>query len=1119
MQQHLFRRTAAGIGTGISLLLLQAGAQAEQAHEMLSGFSDIQKNRPDIIAQNLQDVKDIMAASTPADQTAAQDDETHYSATQIAGPALGGLRALNPGIDGTGWNFNDVAAAAATEGKNFYNNPRPFVADPSVHKLPRATGSGSSFPSGHTSKGYMNALYTAWIFPERFQQIMTRASEYGLHRIVNGVHYPLDVIGGRMVGEWSFAGVMAGNGWQAGALKNTAQSVRADMLKGCNGSSIAACADGGSSDAFGNYTKNRADWETRLTYNLPAVGPGDKPAVVPQGAEYLIMTRFPYLSADQLREVLRTTELPSGIVLDNGEGWARLDLFRAADGYGAIDADTTVTLDAARATDDTQPGAGYNASDIWRNDIGGSGVLTKAGSGELTLTGHNTFGGLTISGGTLRLTGINEYSRNVNAGGGTLVLENGSLRTQGDIVTSPGATLRLSGGTLGSENGDLRIAGRTVLVGSGEINVAPGRQGSISGEVSGPGGLVKSGAGTLSLTGNNSYAGGTHVTAGRLDLGTSVAAGTGTIALDDGTTLGYSDGITVLNPLLLNGAVNLAVDSGEATQAGSLSGAGTYALTGAGRLSITGDASGFSGHTDISQTSVNVTSALGGSVSVRDGGTLAANGPLTATVDVGRGGALKGSGSTGSVHVGNGGTVAPGNSPGTLRVLGDLTMDKGSVYRWETEAATGLSDLLSVSGKATLSGGQVLHAGEAGTYSPLATYTILTAAGGISGQFDGVASDYTFLTPQLGYTPDSVTLRLVRNDVSFASVAQTYNQRGVAQAAEHFSPLGALYGSLAVLNAPQMRTALGSLSGEGYASAATALSENSRFLRNAALDRLREHHGSGVNAWVRPWKSDGTLSGGSQSAGSLEGSSSGIMVGVDGGTDGGFRAGVLAGTGSSSWNAGGGSTNSDDHLFGLYAGGQSGQVALRAGAGYSHHNLDTRRSVSFEGFSEQEKAGAHASVMQAFGEAGYVMETGALIAEPYAGITAVKTRLGSVSETDGEAALRTAGGDQTSTFSTAGLRASWSLTAGRVSVRPYTDVAWRHVLSGVTPAREMTFADTGAGFRVRGAPLSADAAVAGAGIELADAGKETSLTLGWNGIYGENGRQENAGNLTLNVAF
>ncbi|MEN4546214.1 autotransporter domain-containing protein [Pantoea agglomerans] len=1119
MQQYLFRRTVPAIC--ISLLFFQGGTRAEQAHEILSGFTDIQKNRPDIIAQNLQDVKDIMGASTKTDQRAAIADNTNYSATQIAGPALGGLQPLNPGIDGTGWQLasreGTPAYAAAGDAKKYYNTLRPFLVDKSIHNLVGA--GGSSFPSGHTTNGYMDSLYTAWIFPERYQQIMTRASEYGLHRIVNGVHYPLDTIAGRMLGEWAFAGTMAAGGGLAGAVKNTAENVRAAMLKACGGKTIAACADGGSSDAFGNYTRNRADWESRLTYSLPAVGPGDKPAVVPQGAEYLIMTRFPYLSADQLREVLRTTELPSGIVLDNGEGWARLDLFRAANGYGAIDAGTTVTMDAARAADDTQPGAVYNASDIWSNDIGGRGVLTKAGSGELTLTGHNTFGGLSVSGGTLRLTGINEYSAGVNADSGTLALENGSLQTQGDIITAPGATLRLSGGTLGSQNGDLRITGSTILAGSGEVNVAPGRQGSLSGTVSGPGGLVKSGTGTLSLTGSNSYAGGTHVTAGKLDLGTSSAAGTGTIALDDGTTLDYSDGITVLNPLLLTGAVNLAVDSGEATQAGSISGTGMYALTGTGRLSITGDTSGFSGHTDISQTSVNVTSALGGSVSIRDGGTLAANGPLTSTVDVSRGGTLKGSGSTGSVHVGTGGTVAPGNSPGTLRVLGDLNMDKGSVYSWETDPATGHSDLLSVSGRATLAGGQVLHMGEAGTYSPLATYTILTAAGGVSGQFDGVASDYTFLAPQLGYTSDRVTLRLVRNDVSFASVAQTFNQREAAQAAERFSPLGLLYSSLAVLNAPQMRTALDSLSGETYASSATALAENSRFLREAALDRLREHHGSGVDAWVRPWKSDGSLSGGGPSAGSLDGSASGMMVGVDGGTDWGLRAGVLAGTGSSSWRSGGGSTGSDDQLFGLYAGGQWGPVALRAGAGYSHHDLDTRRNVSFEGFSEQEQAGAHASVMQAFGEAGYVMETGALTAEPYAGITAVKTRLGSFSEIGGEAALQAAGGDQTSTFSTAGLRASWRLKAGRVSVRPYADVAWRHVLSGGTPEREMAFADTGAGFRVRGAPLSADAAVAGAGLELADAGNETSLTLGWNGVYGENGRQENAGNLTLNVAF
>lgn len=1115
MQQRLFSRSV--LGGCISLLLVQAGAHAEKVHEILSGFVDIQEKRSDIIRQNLQDVKDIMAASTKNEQKAAIFDDDFDHITNVVGSALGGLtengRTAAEGVNKYDLTLELSTLGAAQEGKEFYHYSRPFIVDKTIHNL--VSAGDYSFPSGHTIFGTLSALYTAWIFPERYQQLMTRASEYGLHRIVNGVHYPLDVIGGRMVGEWSFVTNM-----KLADLKKMAQSVRAAMLKTCNGQTIAACANGGSGDVFGNYTKNKADWESRLTYSLPTVGAGDKPAVVPQGAEYLIMTRFPYLSTDQLREVLRTTELPSGVVLDNGEGWVRLDLYRAADGYGAFDHDITITMDAANAADDTQPGAGYNASDVWRNDIGGRGVLTKAGSGELTLTGHNTFAGIHVRDGTLRLTGINEYEKGVSVDdGGILALENGTLRTQGDVIAAPGSTLRFRGGALSSESGTLRIEGSTELVSSGEVSVAPGRKGVISGPISGPGGLVKSDLGTLALSGNNSYTGGTHVTGGRLDLWTSSAAGPGTIELDDETTLGYVNGITVLNPLLLNGAVNLSVDSGEATQAGSLSGNGSYALTGPGRLKITGDVSGFSGHMHISQTTAIVNSPLGGSISVNDGGTLVASGPLIATVDVGSGGTLKGSGSTGSVRVGSGGTVT-GNSPGTLRVLGDLSLDKGSLYRWEIDPATGHSDLLSVSGKATLSGGQVLHTGEAGTYSPLATYTILTAGGGVSGQFDGVASNYTFLTPLLGYTPDSVTLRLVRNDVRFASVAQTFNQREVAQAAERFPVLGSLYGSLVTLNAPQMGAVLDKLSGEIHATSVTALAENSRFLRDAALDRVRQDHGNGLNVWVRPYKSDGTLSGGSSSARLLNGSASGVMVGVDGGTEDGLRAGVLVGSGSSSWSAGEGHVSSDDQLFSAYAGDRLGPVALRVGAGYSRHNLDTRRDVSFADFSEQERASTHASVMQVFGEAGYVIDGGPLTTEPYAAITAVRTQLHGLSEKGGEeAALDVSGQKHSVTFTTAGLRTSWSLTAGRVSVRPWADAAWRHMLSDGTPEQEMAFTDTGAGFRVRGAPLSTDAAVTSAGITLADTGKETSLTLGWSGIYGKNGRHENTGNLTLNIAF
>ncbi|MFX7816341.1 hypothetical protein ABTK28_20540, partial [Acinetobacter baumannii] len=90
------------------------------------------------------------------------------------------------------------------------------------------------------------------------------------------------------------------------------------------------------------------------------------------GAEVLLETRFPYLSADQRRVVLKTTELASGYpVLDDAEGWGRLNLFAAADGYGAFNGNVIVSMDATQG--------GFNAADTWRNAISGAGKLTLQG--------------------------------------------------------------------------------------------------------------------------------------------------------------------------------------------------------------------------------------------------------------------------------------------------------------------------------------------------------------------------------------------------------------------------------------------------------------------------------------------------------------------------------------------------------------------------------------------------------------------------------------------------------------------------------------------------------------------------------------------------------------------
>ena len=157
---------------------------------------------------------------------------------------------------------------------------------------------------------------------------------------------------------------------------------------------------------------------------------------VPKGAEVLLETRLPYLDAEQRREVLRTTALKAGYpILDGPEQWGRLDYFAAADGYGRFDDDLTVTMDAAKG--------GFHAADTWRGDIGGTGKLTKAGTGSLTLTGDNAFsGGVALQAGTLRAASANALGKGgVTVTGGTLAVDTGQLELR--ALAQSNATLQV----------------------------------------------------------------------------------------------------------------------------------------------------------------------------------------------------------------------------------------------------------------------------------------------------------------------------------------------------------------------------------------------------------------------------------------------------------------------------------------------------------------------------------------------------------------------------------------------------------------------------------------------------------------------------------------------------
>jgi autotransporter-associated beta strand protein len=147
-------------------------------------------------------------------------------------------------------------------------------------------------------------------------------------------------------------------------------------------------------------------------------------------------------------------------------------------------------------------------------DGAGTLALAKIGSGELTLSGASTFtGGATL-------------------GAGTLILgSSGALGASGTITLN-GATLQYTAANTTDYSARFSsAAAQTYRIDTNGQNVT-----FASALTSADAALIKSGSGTLTLSGNNSYAGGTTLGAGTLALGSSSALGSsGTITLAGGT--------------------------------------------------------------------------------------------------------------------------------------------------------------------------------------------------------------------------------------------------------------------------------------------------------------------------------------------------------------------------------------------------------------------------------------------------------------------------------------------------------------------------------------------------------------------------------------------------------
>ncbi len=324
-------------------------------------------------------------------------------------------------------------------------------------------GKDGAYPSGHTSAAYLTTFAFAYATPERYAEFLTRAAQMGENRIVTGMHSPLDVIGARIQ-----ATAMTAYALNKPENKEVLEKAYANAgevfgkLAQEHGMSLYEYAHTVTEDytfksaydekKWEDHDANKAFYRAKLTYGLPQTGTKGLEPVVPEGAEALLETRQPYLTDEQRREVLYTTSIDSGYpVLDESGGWGRIDLVTAADGYGAFRDHVTVDMDASKGR--------FNAQDWWRNDISGSGGLTKKGNGTLTLTGDNSY-----SGGTVLEAGTLEAKSATAFGTGDVRVEAGTLVVNADSTLKIGGTLQVNGGTLKLDFSNDKLEGSRDMV-------------------------------------------------------------------------------------------------------------------------------------------------------------------------------------------------------------------------------------------------------------------------------------------------------------------------------------------------------------------------------------------------------------------------------------------------------------------------------------------------------------------------------------------------------------------------------------------------------------------------------------------------------------------------------
>ena len=319
-----------------------------------------------------------------------------------------------------------------------------------------------------------------------------------------------------------------------------------------------------------------------------------------------LYTGLTTIAAGTLRAGVNSA-LANGAVTVNGGTY---DLVTFTDAVGAV----TLVSGSITGTTGILTGTSYSVqSGTISAILNGAVTMTKTTAGTVTLSGVNTYtGGTTLTSGTLNINN----SQALGTVAGTFIINGGTIdNTSAAAITTLNYPQTWGGDFAFTGSQNLNLGTGAVAMSAARTVTTNGGILTVGGVISGGFRLTKSGAGALTLSGVNTFTGGTTLTAGTLNINNSQALGTvaGTFIINGGTIDNTSAAaITTLNypqtwggDFAFTGSQNLNLGTGAVTfsadrqvtvtantlTAGGIISAPTFSLTKAGAGTLTMGAS------------------------------------------------------------------------------------------------------------------------------------------------------------------------------------------------------------------------------------------------------------------------------------------------------------------------------------------------------------------------------------------------------------------------------------------------------------------------------------------------------------------------------------------------